>query len=382
MAGIYVHIPFCASRCTYCGFYSTTGKEDMQDRYVDALVKEFSLRRKYLKGESVHTIYIGGGTPSLLSYKNQMKLHHGIYTIVKGEVIDEFTIECNPDDVSPSFAMQLHDIGVTRVSMGAQTFHDEMLHFLRRRHVSSQIPEAIKALRDAGIKNISIDLMFGFPGETLADWDEDIDHAVSLDVDHISAYSLMYEEGTVLYKQRELGMIKEIDEESSVRMYDMLIDKLAAAGYEHYEISNFAKPGYRSRHNSSYWNGTHYIGIGAAAHSYDGETRGWNVCDIKGYMSWVESMTPAAIKEGSYNSMEHECLDDVTRYNDLITTALRTREGIDLNLMEDHFYKYIIRNARKAIDLGLLKIDSNHMHLTRQGLYISDDVMSDLIYAE
>lgn len=379
MAGIYVHIPFCASRCIYCGFYSTTGKENLQNEYVDALIDEFSLRRSYLKGEKVHTIYIGGGTPSLLSESNLMKIHEYIYNKVKEDGIEEFTMECNPDDITPSLAMTLVEMGVTRVSMGVQTFSDDRLRFLHRRHKASQIAPAIKTLRDAGIKNISIDLMFGFPGETLEDWREDLQKAANMGVEHISAYSLMYEEGTVLHTMLESGNIKENDEETSVEMYNMLIDYLTNAGYEHYEISNFAKAGYRSKHNSSYWNGTHYIGIGAAAHSFDGDTRGWNVSSISDYIEHIAKMKEEKTAKVFMRGMDYEIIDDDTRYNDTLTTALRTKEGIDLGLLEDDYYKYIIRYAQKGIKEGLLKIEGNHLSLTRNGLYISDDVMSDLI---
>lgn len=369
MAGLYIHIPFCASRCIYCGFYSTTGKENTQDRYISALLKEFSLRKDYLKNEPIHTIYIGGGTPSLLSLYNIKRLTEGI-----GGCDGEFTMECNPDDITPALAQTMKEAGINRVSMGVQTFSDERLKFLRRRHHSEQIAPAIAALRDAGIKNISTDLMFGFPGETLEEWQADLNKAIDLEVEHISAYSLMYEEGTALYSMLQSGKIKENEEEISVTMYDMLIDTLCKAGYEQYEISNFAKPGFRSKHNSNYWNGTLYLGLGAAAHSFDGNSRQWNISDISKYIS---SMDKDFYPEEDIT--EKELLDEDTKYNDLVTTALRTKEGIDLGALKERYYKYIIMYARKGIDEGILKIEDNHLSLTRKGLYISDDVMSDLV---
>ncbi len=366
MAGIYIHIPFCASRCIYCGFYSTTGKEKYQDRYTDALLKEYNIRKKYLENENIDTIYIGGGTPSTLSEHNLRRLVDGI----KGNP-KEFTMECNPDDITQEFCYTLYNIGINRVSLGVQTFSDNRLRFLNRRHNSSQIVPAINALRNAGIKNISIDLMFGFPNQTIEQWEEDIKTATSLNVEHISAYSLMYEEGTRLAKMRDTGETEEIDEETSVRMYDILIDTLTAKGYEHYEISNFAKPGYHSIHNSNYWNGTKYLGLGAAAHSYDGISRQWNVSDIRKYIEDIERGTIP---------MEKEMIDEDTRYNDIITTALRTRNGIDLNRISQKHLKYLTENARKSISDGLLCIDGNRLHLTRKGLYVSDSIMADLIW--
>ena len=280
-------------------------------------------------------------------------------------------MECNPDDVSESLAQLLVECGVNRVSMGVQTFSDERLRFLRRRHSSSQIAPAVETLRKAGVGNISIDLMFGFPGETMAEWQEDLDKALALGVEHLSAYSLMYEEGTPLTRMLDEGRIKALDDETCRSMYYTLIDKLAAAGYEQYEISNFCKPGFRSQHNSDYWCPweKHYLGLGAGAHSYDGTTRSWNVCDVEKYIMGEPK--------------EFEVLDDDMRYNDLITTALRTREGIDLDVVRDwlgeEYRSYLLSNAHKAIENGCLAIEGNRISLTRKGLYVSNDVMSELV---
>ncbi len=367
MAGIYVHIPFCASRCIYCDFYSSTGLDSLQDYYVDALIRELNNRKNYLGEEKINTIYIGGGTPSLLTSENLMKLCDALYEYAGHDII-EFTIECNPDDVSPTLAHTIEEWGINRVSMGVQTFSDERLSFLRRRHKSADAIDAVSTLRSVGIQNISIDLMFGFPGETLEEWSQDIDRALALNVEHLSAYSLMYEKGTLLFRMLKEGRIEENDENVSRQMYELLIDKLTAVGYTHYEISNFAKDGHESIHNSSYWNGTKYLGLGAGAHSYDGESRQWNICDVKKYI------------KGYGIPEDYEQLDSVAKYNDLITTALRTRRGIDLSKLSIKERAYIIRSARKSIDNGLLLHDGDSLCLTREGLYVSDDVMSDLIY--
>lgn len=364
MAGLYVHIPFCSSRCVYCGFYSTTGLE-LRERYVEAVCKEIETR-----GERVNTIYLGGGTPSQLSIEQLKRVFDAAYIYNKVENDAEVTIEVNPDDVNKEFAEALRQLPVNRISMGAQTFSNERLRFLHRRHHAEQVPAAVETLRQAGFSNISIDLMYGFPEQTLEEWQSDIDKVLALGVEHISSYCLMYEEGTPLYKLLEQGKVSEIDEETERRMYYTLIERLESAGYEHYEISNFARPGYRSRHNSSYWKGTPYMGIGAAAHSFDIKTRSWNVADIRKY---IESM------ERGERLFEQEEIDDTTHYNDAITVALRTKEGLDLTTLQVDQRDYCMANAKRHIDAKLLKTENNHLVLTKEGLFVSDMIMSDLM---
>lgn len=375
MAGLYIHIPFCASRCIYCGFFSSTSLLS-RDAYVDALCHEMEIRKDYLH-ESVETVYLGGGTPSQLSFNSLQQISYYIRKIYfsDGSQPTEFTIECNPDDVTTEFCDNLKSLPVNRVSMGAQTFSDKRLQFLHRRHSAEEVTIAVQRLRSAGIKNISIDLMFGFPGETLNEWEEDLRMALALNPQHISAYSLMYEKGTPLYNMLQKGEIDEIEEELSRKMYDKLVDMLTSAGYEHYEISNFARPGYRSKHNSSYWNETPYLGIGAAAHSYNGTSRQWNISNIKDYIDNISNnILPS----------EKEELDLPTRYDDIITTALRTCDGINLIKMRKEYgeklYHYLLESSKKEINNGLMKIECDHLSLTRNGLYISDDIMSDLMY--
>ena len=366
MAGLYIHIPFCKSRCIYCGFYSTTLLE-LRQQYVDAVIKELQMRTSK---EPVRTIYLGGGTPSQLSIEQLRQIF--IY-INKVEKDAEITIEVNPDDVTEEYANGLASLPVNRVSMGVQTFNNERLRFLHRRHTAEQVSVAVDRLRAAGIRNISIDLMYGFPGESLKDWEADIDEALSLDVEHISSYCLMIEEGTPLYEQLKVKSEKyTVDEELEREMYEALIDRLTAAGYEHYELSNFARPGFHSRHNSSYWDGTPYIGIGAAAHSYDIETRSWNTADIRQYIQGMAD---------GQRIYEEERLDDDTRYNDAITTALRTSRGLDLKALSQKHYDYCMKNARRYLDNHLLELTTEqHLRLTREGLFVSDMVMSDLIF--
>ena len=377
MAGLYIHIPFCASRCIYCGFYSTTHL-DLRQRYVDAVCREMELRTisDGFDDEipSISTVYIGGGTPSQLT-ATQLKQLFLYINKVYGNQAEEVTIEANPDDITPGFAATLSRLGINRVSMGAQTFDDARLRFLHRRHTAAQVPVAVQRLRDAGIHNISIDLMYGFPNETLADWQHDIDAVLALNVEHLSAYCLMIEEGTPLHR---MG-IEPCNEEQERAMYELLIDKLTVVGYEHYEISNFARSGFRSRHNSSYWHDIPYIGLGAAAHSYtipDGfaigssPVRSWNTADIHEYIS--------AINEGNI-PCEREVLDPDTHYNDRITTALRTSDGLDLTTLMEGHRRHCLHEAEPFLKNDLLKLTGSRLVLTRRGLFVSDMVMSQLM---
>ena len=357
----------------YCGFYSTTSLE-LRQRYVDAVCREMELRGERIESseERISTIYLGGGTPSQLTIEQLRQLFIYINKVYPLTSNTEITIEVNPDDVTAEYAALLQQFPINRISMGIQTFDDQRLRFLHRRHTATQAIEAVDRLRAAGFQNISIDLMYGFPGETLADWEADIEAALALNVEHLSAYCLMIEEGTPLYRmlrQHKGDCPQCVDEETERSMYYTLIDRLAAADYEHYEISNFARPDFRSRHNSSYWNGTPYIGLGAAAHSYDGRSRSWNVADITAYIEGIEQ---------GKRLFEEELLDDDTRYNDTITVTLRTKEGLDLSLLSDKHKDYCMKNARRYLDDGLLELTS-HLRLTRRGLFVSDMVMSDLM---
>ena len=376
MAGLYIHIPFCASRCIYCGFYSTT-RLDLRQQYVDALIRELVEvgKSKMLKDDSISTVYLGGGTPSQLTIPQLHQLFDAIYIYNKVESGAEVTIEMNPDDVSVPYADTLRQLGINRVSMGAQTFDDERLRWLNRRHTVAQVGQAVTILRAAGIRNISIDLMYGFPDETIDDFVRDIDEAIKLDVEHISAYCLMIEEGTELYRRYGDKRVREYDdskEETERKMYELLIDKLTAAGYEHYEISNFARPSFRSRHNSSYWTGVPYIGLGAAAHSFDGHLRSWNVSDIQQYIAAVN-------RDERLN--EEEVLSATDFYNERVMLGLRTCEGVDLSALSDDERNYCIQEAQPFLSDDILLLTDNRLVLTRKGLFVSDYVMSSLMQA-
>ena len=377
MAGLYIHIPFCESRCIYCGFYSTT-LSSLKDDYVDAVCHEMEIRHHYLPDADRHidTIYLGGGTPSTLSGVQLEKIFDCIYNKVYcGCHPTEITMECNPDDITEDMADIISTLPVNRVSMGAQTFNDDRLHFLHRRHTAEDVRTAVDRLRKKGIDNISVDLMYGLPDETLEDWESDIQDLLALNIDHISAYSLMIEENTVLYDMKEKGLIEEADEELSRTMYEELIRQTEAKGYEHYEISNFALPGKRSRHNSSYWNAIPYIGIGAAAHSYDMKSRQWNISDVRKYIDNINrDIIPA----------EKEVLDISTRYNDMITTSLRTSDGINMTYVKEtygnKYVKFLLENSHQYLIRNLMELIDDNIRITREGLFVSDAIMSDLMY--
>lgn len=374
MAGIYIHIPFCKTRCIYCDFYSTT-RSELKHRYTQALCLELSLRQDYLKGEPVKTIYFGGGTPSQLDEDDFRQIFAAIehtYGLLNAE---EITLEANPDDLTEEYTSMLRSLPFNRISMGIQTFDDSTLKLLNRRHTAQQAREAVARCRKAGFNNISIDLIYGLPGETEEHWTNDLNQAIALNVEHISAYHLTYEEGTRLYQLLQARTLTEVDEEASLRFFTLLKEKLEAAGYVHYEISNFCKPGMHSRHNSSYWHGIPYLGCGPSAHSFDTCSREWNTASLEEYLASLES---------GQRTFEREALNLPTRYNEYIMTALRTMQGISLTEIEEKFgqqlYQYFLKIATPYLKEGLLKKTDNRISLTRESIFISDGIISDLFF--
>ena len=321
-SSLYIHVPFCKSRCIYCDFYSTTLGQDTMASYIEALEREMSLRIQYIKGTRVHTIYIGGGTPSLLPSHLLRELFDAILHEFSLDEDAEVTIEANPDDVTPDWLQGLEGTPVNRISMGAQTFDDKLLNLLGRRHNAQQVRDAVRLCKEAGIGNISLDLIYGLPKQTMDDWQSDVEQALSLGIKHLSAYALSIEPGTPLDSSPYKGELEGVHyEELSRRMYDHLMSATDKAGFLHYEISNFALPGFHSRHNSSYWQSTPYLGLGAGAHSYDGHrSRRANLPDIKAYIA-AKGDVPH----------ETETLSDETLYNEFIMTRLRTSGGIPLD---------------------------------------------------
>jgi len=404
MAGIYVHIPFCRSRCIYCDFFSTTD-EEKRDAYVSALCNEIRFTAQTYPHTRAHTIYIGGGTPSQLSPTQLDRILSTIEEHFPPFPDTEITIEMNPDDIEEDVKCRMEDVKCSmfnvqcsmanRLSLGIQTFDDQILRFLRRRHDSATAVKAVRSLQDAGIKNISIDLIYGLPGQTMEVWQRDLDIAFSLGIQHLSAYALSFEEGTPLWQMRERGRVAEADDALSVAMYDALCDRADAAGFRHYEISNFALPGFESRHNSSYWTGKPYFGFGPGAHSYDGDRTRWsNRPDLVEYLKfWGKSPSAGVLpptggdREGPQCSMFNvQCSINLTLselYNEFVMCGLRTCEGVDLKKLEARFgqsrLEYILRMAAPHIADGRLLQSEGRLRLTRQALMVSDDVMSDLM---
>lgn len=376
MAGIYLHIPFCKRRCIYCDFYSTTQNEK-KAAYINALCWELDQRKSYLEGEKIETIYLGGGTPSQLEAKDFEQIFQALYRLYEISPEAEITIEANPDDLTDEYVGMLRTFPFNRLSMGIQTFQEDILRLLHRRHTAQQAVEAFNRCRKAGFTNISIDLMYGLPGETLQTWETDLHQAVSMKPEHISAYHLIYEEGTVLWKLREQHRVEEADEDLSVSLFTQLIHKLKDNGYQHYEISNFCLPGMHSRHNSSYWTGKKYLGCGPSAHSYNGISRQWNVASLDRYIEQVNN---------GQTYFEVEDLDLYTRYNDFVITTIRTMWGMQLDALKEQFgeklYNYCLRMAQPHLSQGTLELSNNVLKLTEKGVFISDGIMSDMLWVD
>jgi oxygen-independent coproporphyrinogen-3 oxidase len=346
---------------------------------VRALCREMELRAEYLpQGERIRTVYLGGGTPSLLQEEDLRELFLYINKVYGERLMPweemEITLEANPDDLTQEYISMLRNFPINRISMGVQTFHDRRLQLLNRRHTAEQAVRAVAECRRAGITNLSIDLIYGLPEETPEEWQEDLNRAMELQPPHLSAYHLTYEEGTVLYRMREAHRVTEVSEETSTRFFRMLRDTLLAHGYEHYEISNFALPGMRARHNSSYWDATPYLGLGAAAHSYDGVSRQWNPRSLTEYVEGIKQGAPV---------FERETLSPTERYDDYIITALRTCEGISLphiaQVWGEEMRTYCLRCAQRHLRAGHLAVTGERLHLTPEGIFLSDGIMTDLL---
>ena len=373
MAGIYIHIPFCKKLCFYCDFYHVITPEE-NSVFIESLIAEASMRKDYLGSEPATTIYIGGGTPSVLSVKELDIILNQINKQFRVEENSELTIELNPDDVNPAYLDGLRKLGINRISLGIQSWRDSDLKMLNRRHDSAQAARALKEIFNAGFENVTIDLIYGIPGMSTREWASNLDLSFSFDIKHLSAYHLTIEKGTVFGKMLRKGLITEIEEEESASLFNILIEKAETAGFIHYEISNFGKPGYFSCHNSNYWKQVNYIGLGPSAHSFNGFSRQWNISNLKGYIKAVNSGEPYS---------EREELDAKARFNEYIMTSLRTMWGIDLEYIEKTFekegYDYVVNLSAKFRDYGLMKQDKKNLVLTNQGKMISDNIISEFM---
>lgn len=372
---IYVHVPFCASRCIYCDFYSTLMNEDTKALYVENVCKELTDRKTYLPNTQIRTIYLGGGTPSQLHIAQIAQILQCIKTHYKVNDDAEITLEANPDDVTLDFATQLAQLGVNRVSLGVQSFDDEILKMLNRRHSAQQAQVAVEQLNATGIHNVSIDLIYGLPQQSLSSFANDLKKAFSLPIKHLSSYALSIEAHTLLAQKVQAGELVVADEEVCVKEYELLMTQAKQNGFTHYEISNFALPGYESKHNSGYWDGTPYLGVGPGAHSYDGKDRRFNTPNLKAY---VASNGCAA------HQIEH--LSESERFDELIFVSLRTSKGLSLkkvqSLYPTQWYDDLMYTAQKYIATGQLIHENETLRISPQSIMVSDDIMSDLMRGE
>ena len=372
MAGIYLHIPFCKQACTYCNFHFSTSlryKDDM----VEALRKEIIAEKDYLGGEEVATIYFGGGTPSLLPIDDCRLLIQNIRENFPVAGNAEITLEANPDDVTKEKAAAWKEIGINRLSIGVQSFFEEELRWMNRAHNAEQARNCIENSYAAGIDNLSIDLIYGSPLLTDEMWEQNVKTAVDYNIKHLSCYALTVEEKTPLHKNISLQKAVDIDNEKQARQFLLLMDWLRRAGYEHYEVSNFAKPGFRSNHNSSYWKGITYLGLGPSAHSFNGKERRWNIANNNIY---IKSVNESNVKR------EFETLTPGQKLNERIMISLRTKEGIDLNKIQIDWgpaeRSGIEKNLRKYIQSGLIIMETDHARLTDEGMLRADGIAADL----
>lgn len=371
--GIYLHVPFCKSRCDYCDFFSTTFGSGVRRAYIDRLRREISDRSAEAGGRAVATVYLGGGTPSLLSGSDLSAIFQTLRQNFTISPDAEVTLEANPDDVDEDFARRLALSPVNRVSLGVQSFNDAILASIGRRHTSASAASAVGLLHSYGICNLSIDLIYGLPRQSTALWKDDLDRAFALPITHLSAYSLIYEPGTPITRRRDAGFVSPTTEEAEIAMYHALTHACRAHGFEHYEISNFALPSFRSRHNSAYWRGTPYLGFGPGAHSFDGcASRRSNDCSLQRYIA-----APADVPH------HVELLDATSQFDEMVMTSLRTAEGIDLPLLAQRFgpraQAALLRSARQYLESGTLRLEHRRLFFTEEGFLLADMVMSDLM---
>jgi oxygen-independent coproporphyrinogen-3 oxidase len=371
MAGIYLHIPFCKKACHYCNFHFSTGKDQMAGM-VKAIRKEALLNKSYLS-ENIGTIYFGGGTPSLMSDEEIRSIVDDLRKLFPVDEDVEITLEANPDDISIENLSGWKQAGVNRLSIGIQSFFEEDLQWMNRAHNATQALDAVKLAQQEGFHNITIDLIYGTPGLTDEKWKQNIETALSLNVPHLSCYALTVEPKTALAKMIATHQSADVDADKQATHFSILTEYLAAAGFEHYEISNFALPGFRSRHNSSYWQGKPYLGLGPSAHSFNGKSRQWNIANNSLYVT--------AIENGEV-LFEEELLTEPQRLNEYIMTSLRTVEGTSLSKIAADFGEMkalsIASAAQKHIDLGYLKRVNDVLQLTAEGKFLADGIASDL----
>jgi len=370
MSGLYLHIPFCKSKCVYCGFYSTVNQKEVK-RYVSVLEEEMVLRRDEVASETIRTIYFGGGTPSLLQPAQLQHILDNIHHHYDIDPTAEITIEANPEQLTLDYCKSLKSLGFNRISIGIQSFHDEILQFLGRKHTVKEALLAVENAHNAGFDNISIDLIYGVNERNNALWQKELETAFALPIQHFSAYALTVEENSLLYRRIHQHKTVEPDEDLASTQYNILSEAVAQSRFAQYEISNFAVKDWESRHNSAYWQRIPYLGLGASAHSFDGENRSWNAPTLSGYFSQIE-------QRKAFH--ERETLTDIDRYNEFILLRLRTASGIDLQEMSRLFGK---NQVESLLQYFASEVPGEHymrtpdrLHLTAQGLWFADGIAS------
>lgn len=373
MAGIYIHIPFCRQKCYYCDFYKTVNTS-LKQKFLTLLNEEAKVRKNYLENESVETIYFGGGTPSVLTPSELDDILRNIAGNYNVATDAEITFEANPDDLTPEYLHEIKDTGVNRLSIGIQAFQNEHLKKMNRRHDAVQAEAVVRNAVKTGFNNISVDLIYGLPGLTDQQWKESLDRVFQLPVHHLSAYHLTYHEGTPFFTWLKKGTLKELSENESVNQFNVLIEMAEKAGFEQYEISNFAKDELYSMHNSSYWLGKKYLGLGPSAHSYNLLSRRWNVSHVESYVRGLEA--------GS-DYFEEEILSKKDHYNEYILTRIRTKWGVVLSDVQQNFgtelYEYMLKQIEKYKKSGLVLVSDGKLLLSKEGLFVSDEIMGDLM---
>lgn len=375
MAGLYFHIPFCKSRCYYCDFYSCTSLA-RKSALLQMLEQEMTLNRDFLGDEPLHSLYFGGGTPSLCTPEEIGRLIRRAGQLWDLSQVEEVTLEANPDDLTEPYLQALRAQGINRLSIGIQSFRDEDLRWMHRRHDAASARRAIRLARQAEFTNLTLDLIYGLPSMSLEQWSENLHEALALEVEHISAYHLTLEPGTVFGRRAARGELTPADEQAGEAQFKLLHDTLTAAGFEHYEISNFARPGYRAVHNSGYWFGAPYLGLGPSAHSYDGHReRRWNCADLNRYLQETPRL----------RQYESERLNDTDLYNEYLMTRLRTDRGVDPLKMEQSFgsdkWRYFEERAAKFLSAGKLCLENGRYRLRPEAFFVADGIISDLFFA-
>jgi len=370
MAGLYIHIPFCRNACHYCDFHFSISLGQLSSM-MKAIQKEIYSRKEFLDGEPLDTIYLGGGTPSLLSSDQLYSLFHMIRDNYDIRSDPEITLEGNPEDLEPKYLEDLLKIGINRLSIGIQSFFDENLDFMNRRHGKDQSFYCLEIIKKSGFRNINIDLIYGVPGLSIEKWVENLDIVSNFAPTHIAAYHLTFEAGTVLDYRRLQKRFDILGEQKSLEQYRLMVKKLENKGYEHYEISNFAQPGYISRHNSAYWKGEKYLGVGPSAHSFNGRIRRWNISKNASYIKFVN--------QGSVYH-EQEELDRDSRFHDYLVTSLRTSWGADLEYIHREYGQayagHCLQEAKPFLQSGRLILDGSKLILSKEGMFIADHIIS------